>query len=72
MRRLKLRGVRIWPRSHLTRVDTAREQLVELDQLVWGDVELECNAVEGIIGSHLQHVTDQSVKFVTKSHFKCK
>lgn len=39
--------------SHLTRVDTAGEEFVQLDQLVWGDVELERDAVEGIIRSHL-------------------
>ncbi len=39
--------------SHLTRVDAAREELVQLDQLVWGDVEFESDAVEGIIRSHL-------------------
>lgn len=39
--------------SHLTGVDTAREELVQLDQFVRGDVELECDAVEGIIRSHL-------------------
>lgn len=39
--------------SHLTGVDAAGEELVQLDQFVWGDVELECDAVEGIIRSHL-------------------
>lgn len=32
--------------SHLTGVDAAGEELVQLDQFVWGDVELECDAVE--------------------------
>lgn len=40
--------------SHLTRVDAARKELVQLDQFVWGDVELESDAVEGIIRSHLK------------------
>lgn len=39
--------------SHLTRVDTAGEEFVQLDQFVWGDVELERDAVEGIVRSHL-------------------
>lgn len=39
---------------HLTGVHTAGEELVQLDQLVRGDVELECDAVEGIVGAHLE------------------
>lgn len=39
--------------SHLTGVHAAGEELVQLDQLVRGDVELERDAVEGIVGAHL-------------------
>lgn len=44
--------------SHLTRVDAASKQLVQLNQFVWGDVELERDAVEGIVWSHLWQETD--------------
>lgn len=32
------------------------EELVELDQLVWGDVEVEGDAVEGVLGPHLRQI----------------
>jgi len=39
--------------AHLTGVDAAREELVQLDQFVGGDVELERDAAEGVVRSHL-------------------
>ncbi len=39
--------------SHLTGIDAAREELVQLYQFVWGDVELERDTAEGIIWSNL-------------------
>lgn len=40
--------------SDLARVHAAGEELVQLDQLVGGDVEPERDAVERVVGSHLR------------------
>lgn len=40
--------------SDLAGVHAAGEELVQLDQLVGGDVEPERDAVERVVGSHLR------------------
>lgn len=48
-----------WRRaSHLTGINAARKELVQLNQFVRSDVELERDAVEGIVRSHLSDGTE--------------
>lgn len=48
--------------SHLAGVNCAGEELVQLDQAVGGDVEFKCDAVDGIIGPHLEPQISLQVK----------